>query len=216
MIIDCIGCLHGYLPQLEGDGDLLIVTGDLTARDSSSGYIKFYEWLEKQTYRKKIVIPGNHDGYFEKCNTFSPSPFGDDLATYLCNSGTEFEDLKIWGTPHSLWFDQINPKASAFTKHEYELKEIYDQIPDDIDILISHTPFWGILDQNIHGYLCGSRSLRDTIDRVKPQIFICSHIHEQGGNEIMYKHQGPNTWCVNCSIMNEDYEPINEPIRLVL
>jgi hypothetical protein len=28
MIIDCIGCLHGARPALEG-GDLLIITGDL-------------------------------------------------------------------------------------------------------------------------------------------------------------------------------------------
>lgn len=32
MIIDCISDLHGQYPQLEG-GDLLIVAGDLTARD---------------------------------------------------------------------------------------------------------------------------------------------------------------------------------------
>lgn len=36
MIIDCIGCLHDHYPELEG-GDLLIVTGDLTARDDYDG-----------------------------------------------------------------------------------------------------------------------------------------------------------------------------------
>lgn len=33
MIIDCISDLHGYYPEL-GGGDLLIVAGDLTARDT--------------------------------------------------------------------------------------------------------------------------------------------------------------------------------------
>ena len=32
MIIDCISDLHGFFPKLEG-GDLLIIAGDLTARD---------------------------------------------------------------------------------------------------------------------------------------------------------------------------------------
>jgi hypothetical protein len=32
MIIDCIADLHGHYPKLDG-GDLLIICGDLTARD---------------------------------------------------------------------------------------------------------------------------------------------------------------------------------------
>ncbi len=34
MIIDCISDLHGFKPNLNG-GDLLIIGGDLTARDNT-------------------------------------------------------------------------------------------------------------------------------------------------------------------------------------
>jgi hypothetical protein len=33
MDVTCISDLHGYLPKLEG-GDLLIIAGDMTARDT--------------------------------------------------------------------------------------------------------------------------------------------------------------------------------------
>jgi Icc-related predicted phosphoesterase len=42
MIIDCISDLHGAQPKLEG-GDLLIVAGDLTARDTEQQATKGHE-----------------------------------------------------------------------------------------------------------------------------------------------------------------------------
>ena len=210
MDIDCIGCLHGYYPKLFG-GDLLIVTGDLTSRDEPIEHLEFIQWLDVQPYKHKIVIAGNHDHNID----------GDEIDSlentyYLKNELITIEDVTFWGSPHSLWFDRINPKCCAFTSHDTELVNVYSHIPDETNVLISHTPFHGMLDQNRDGYHCGSKSLRDAIDRVKPILFVCSHIHEQGGNEMMYKHQGPNTWCVNCSIMNEKYQPVNQPIRMII
>lgn len=210
MIIDCISDLHGYFPQLEG-GDLLIVAGDLTARDTQEEHLRYLKWLNVQQYEKVIFIAGNHDNYYvdDEC-------YCEGHIKYVCNSVTEFRGLKIWGSPHSLWFDGVNPACTAFMGSEEELAAKYALIPDDIDILISHTPMWGMLDQNRDGYLCGSRSLRDAVDRVMPKLLVCGHIHEQGGNELMYKHPGPNTWCVNASYVNEHYEPVNKPIRIEL
>ncbi|HLT42767.1 MAG TPA: hypothetical protein VKZ95_08695 [Sphingobacteriaceae bacterium] len=57
MKITCIADLHGFKPKLNG-GDLLIVAGDLTARDRKKEYDQFFEWLDNQNYRKKIWIAG--------------------------------------------------------------------------------------------------------------------------------------------------------------
>jgi Icc-related predicted phosphoesterase len=144
MIIDCIGCLHGNYPKLEG-GDLLIVTGDLTARDDIDEYIYFVEWLNYQKYKKKIVISGNHDNLVKDHLKWKDDP--PTAFEYLCDSGTEFEGLKIWGSPWTSTFEGMNPHCMAFTCDSEENLEIkWARIPDDIDILITHSPPYGILD----------------------------------------------------------------------
>src|ERR1700687_3179512 len=148
MIIDCIADLHGHYPELEG-GDLLIIAGDLTATGAINEYLDFNKWLSRQQYERKIVIAGNHDKLCEKgilINTgktvMMPTiPVLDNKTIYICDSGTEFEGLKIWGTPWTKTFLGMNPRCKAFTcDTEEELAEKYQMIPEDTDILISHGP----------------------------------------------------------------------------
>jgi Icc-related predicted phosphoesterase len=207
-IIDCIADLHGHHPKLDG-GDLLIVAGDLTSGDTVHQHMKFLSWICNQHYKKKIWIAGNHDNFLIGTKFISIEELGLE---YLCNSGTEFEGLKIWGTPHSLIFDEVNPKCTAFMGTEEELKEKYDLIPEGIDILISHTPPNRILDENRYGEYCGSVSLRETMFRIEPKYLICGHLHECGGKEVDLKM----TSVINCSYVNEWYEPNNEPMRITI
>lgn len=214
MIIDCISDLHGYYPKLDG-GDLLIVAGDLTARDSENEVALFDYWLSSQKYSAKIVIAGNHD------NVLKEKRLKLQFGTYFEDSGCSFNGFKMWGTPWSLWFPGINPRCTAFTGSEEDLAEKYALIPDDTDILISHSPMYGILDgvadfKTGKTRFTGSQSLRAAVDRVKPRLHVFGHIHEFGGTKGMYKHSGPNTWCVNASYVNERYEPVNKPIRIEL
>ncbi len=218
MIIDCIADLHGYYPKLDG-GDLLIVAGDLTGRDTHDQHVEFASWLKKQHYRMKIVIAGNHDGYMKK-NVLSDvtTEIGPMECTYLCDSGTEFEGLKIWGSPWSLWFPAINPQCSAFTGNEADLYASYEKIPHDTDILITHCPAYSILDETKDSRHVGSKGLYGWLKHVgRPLLHVCGHIHEAYGQEEVFPtYNGKMMISVNCSIVNENYEHVNEPIRVVL
>lgn len=212
MIIDCIADLHGHFPKLEG-GDLLIVAGDLTARDKDVEYFEVFSWISKQKYRKKIVIAGNHDNRIFNHVNF-PNHF-----EYLCDSGTEFEGLKIWGTPWTKTFEGMNPKCKAFTcDTEEELAEKWQMIPDDIDILITHSPPYGIYDSvrrfpNDIPENTGSKYLSDKFrGSTILKLHIFGHIHQHGGKSGDFGM----TKFINCSHVNERYQPVNKPVRIVL
>lgn len=215
MIIDCISDLHGHYPELEG-GDLLIVAGDLTARDTHGEYLRFFHWLHNQKYKHYIFIAGNHDTLIEK-DEVPVSGLGN--TTYLCDSGTEFEGLKIWGSPWTKTFPRINPKCTAFTlKTEMDLALKFEKIPLDIDILITHSPPHTILDKTIRGQHVGSRYLRAWFECVeRPKLHVYGHIHESYGTvEIFSEYNDAMVKLVNASHVNERYEPVNKPIRIEL
>jgi hypothetical protein len=229
MIIDAISDMHGAFPNLLG-GDLLIIAGDCTSNDSLPAWHDFFDWLDKQQYNKKILVAGNHDNFCKQwatAGTFTADeyyqlyPDENPTIDYLCDSGTEFEGLKIWGTPWSLWFHGINPHCKAYTCTEIELRKHLLSIPRDIDILISHGPPYGIFDKVLEyqsGRIrnCGSTTLSNLVldgshfSNLKAIIF--GHIHEHGGKKL----QTTLTTFYNVSIMDENYDPTHAPTRIIL
>lgn len=213
--ITCISDLHGAYPDLES-GDLLIIAGDLTTNDKTPEYIKFFDWLKKQKFRKKIFLGGNHDGFLEMCLSSSSSEkMGlreDFFYEYLLGTGCDFEGLKIWGSPWTLLFEGCNPLCTAFMlDSEEKLAEKWALIPDDTDILITHSPPQGILDKTSRKNRVGSKSLLKRVNEIKPLLHIFGHIHEGYGIEKIDK-----TLFVNAAHMNVNYKPKNKRICIEL
>lgn len=225
MIVDCVADLHGHYPELPG-GDLLIVAGDFTAHDISREYIEFGLWVARQKYKKKVLVAGNHDnlieltpGILQEIDPQKPClPW-----SYLCDSGTEFQGLKIWGSPWTKLFKGMNPYCTAFTcETEEELIEKWELIPNDTDILITHSAPYGARDRakrnNKLGFDCvGSKSLQTVSLKLDLKLWVVGHIHEDYGIEppggIL---GGINCKLINASHVNERYEPVNKPIRVEL
>jgi Icc-related predicted phosphoesterase len=198
---------------------LLIVAGDLTARDTNENWVEFENWITSQPYEEKIIIAGNHDNFLQSMDEHRMHRYWDKVKiTYLCDSGTEFEGLKIWGSPWTLKFPRMNPHCMAFTcDTEEELAEKWGKIPDNVDILITHGPMHGCLDENSYGKMHGSVSLAQILYKIKPKIHCCGHIHES------YQcHRTPSsspfypTIFINASHVNEYYKPVNKPVRVIL
>lgn len=214
MIVDMVSDLHGFYPKLEG-GDLLIVAGDLTARDKFPEYCDTFQWIAGSNYKKKILVAGNHDNLLQTDDWFAKMTIDFE---YLCDSGTEFEGLKIWGSPWTRTFKGMNPKCKAFTVDtEEELAEKWTLIPDDVDILVTHSPPHGMLDENTQGKMCGSSTLIERIFKTKTKLHVFGHIHE--AHEMHSCSEGSTFFpmiFVNASHVNEHYQPVNKPIRMIL
>lgn len=205
MIIDCIADLHGFYPTLEG-GDLLIIAGDITARDLPYQYMEFALWLDKQDYKRKILIAGNHDRIIYKWANIMGSM---THFKYLMDSETKFSGYKIWGSPWTPTFQEwhfMKDRGAA-------IKEKWDLIPDDTEILITHGPPFGIQDQaDVPEKFLGCEELRNALDRLKNlKLHVFGHIHEGYGKVIVN-----GVTHVNASIVNEHYKHVNKPIRVVL
>ena len=84
----------------------------------------------------------------------------------------------------------------------------YANIPDDTDILITHTPPFGILDfdDNIN---YGSEELLGRISVVQPQLHLFGHIHAQYGMTILN-----GITFSNGAVMNADYTNFRKPILI--
>ena len=158
---------------------MLIVAGDLTARDEIDQYVDFFTWLSRMDYRKKVVIGGNHDGFFTRVNPKEVakelSGMGADDFEYLCDSGCEFEGYKIWGAPWTPIFYNWH-----FMLKREELAKKWALIPEDTDILVTHGPPFGILDtvspRRTHRCGCEELALRlKELNNLKLHVF--GHIH---------------------------------------
>lgn len=206
MKITSISDLHGYYPELPG-GDLLILAGDYTARGTADQRREFIQWLIQQHYRYKLVTLGNHDSY--KFDAELNETFEYAECTFL-DRFNKIQDIYIYSNPYTLTFPGINPKCNYFTvQDEEEMAEALKDIPEYTDILVTHGPGYGTLDQLSNGQHAGSVALAETLKRIQPLVHIFGHIHEHGGKSCYMKWNdtGKVTAFYNVAMVNENYRP---------
>lgn len=124
--------------------------------------------------------------------------------TILYDEAIELDcGIKIWGSPYSPefmgWaFSLKTPKDSV---------DLWQQIPDDTDILMTHGPPHGIQDECSNGFHAGDAALlKEVKERVKPKYHLFGHIHEAYGATVI----GPTTF-INASICTLKYYPTQKP-----
>lgn len=123
----------------------------------------------------------------------------------------------------------MNPNCMAFTcETDEELAEKWALIPEDTNILVTHSPPLGTFDMNSSGKFCGSSSLKLKSRQLKElELFVFGHIHEGYSMVTPKKIYGSEIpwipilfpsvpYLVNASHVNERYQPVNKPIRVIL
>ena len=185
---DTHGCHHRLrdLPE----ADVVVHSGDFCMVGTEAEAIDFLNWFCDLPYRHKIFICGNHDDCLYGANIGGL----DANVHYLCNSGMEIDGVKFYGVPMFMG-DCITDRQSRNIA----------RIPADTDVLITHTPPYGILDF-ADGINYGSEEILERLTAIHPQLHLFGHIHIcHGITEIN------GTTYSNGAIMNGSYTELNAP-----
>lgn len=192
-------------------GDLLIHAGDFTYRGTIAEVSKAMKELEEVSKNFKfgaVIVAGNHDWLFERDPAVARSLVPPGVV-YLNDQETEVDGLAIWGSP-------VQPEFCnwAFNKRRgQEINEHWLKIPAGVDIVVTHGPPFGILDQTpmTRGHIGCSDLADHLIKRVKPRLHVFGHIHEGHGEQTV-----GGIKFVNAALLDDYYNIIYNPIIVEL
>ena len=178
MQITCISDTHNLHDKLiiPEQGDIIVHAGDITEGGTQRELRDFFKWFAQLPFTHKICIAGNHDFFLENISEKAIKKLIPANVTYLNDSGISINGYKFWGSPY-IPFQQ----NWAFTKSPIEIEEHWKKIPEDTDILITHTPPKGILDITTYEVEVGCPALKKEISKKKPTIHIFGHLHDNYG-----------------------------------
>lgn len=172
----------------------------------------FFEWYSALDVPLKIFVPGNHSTAVEQ-GLIRPEQYPN--LQFLIHEQIELEGLVVFGTPYTPKFFNW-----AYMRAREELDAVWQSIPDNTDILISHGPPKGFMDvtrdfdtrQPVH---VGSKSLtRHVTQRIKPMVHAFGHIHDEPGIRNFGVICESEITFVNCSCCNLGSKLVNHGVVL--
>jgi Icc-related predicted phosphoesterase len=191
------------------DGDILAIAGDFTWKGTISEIATFAHHLSKlkTKYKDIVVTPGNHDFLCEDNPRLAREMLAEHCH-YLIDEEVTVQGLRIHGGPYQPEFH-----AWAFNLPRGEpLKEKWDLIKPRIDLLLTHSPPYGIGDFTFYDKIhVGCEQLLLAVERVKPRAHFFGHIHEGYGQWDL-----GGTKFANVSTCTLQYKPTNAPVVIDL
>ena len=195
---------HDALGHLTGD--VLIHCGDfenLFQHDPNS-ISNIDAWFGQQNFKHIFCIGGNHDLKLERYHRDGKSPFKN--AIFLHDRECIVDGVKFYG---SSWVPQLD--SHAFYGNDDDLKQAWARIPEDVDVLITHTPPHGRLDVSSRGLVLGCKHLRERLRALNPTLHCFGHVHASSGNEV-----GGNTTFLNAANVNSAFEIAHPPFEFYI
>lgn len=224
MRVVAISDVHGKWNKLTiPPCNVLVSTGDYSFRGEKHMVKDFHTWLNKQPADHIISVQGNHEVWVEQ--NFEEAKL---LAEKCCpkvhfigDHGTVVIDgIKFHGSAITPWFynwawNRAKTLEEAQMRQIKYIKDEWDKIPIDTNILLTHGPVYGILDQvpmqtnNFDSHVGCQHLFNRLMQLENCKIHICGHIHYSYGSKYFNGKQ-----FYNASICDEQYMPIN-PITII-
>ncbi|MBN1377133.1 metallophosphoesterase [Candidatus Woesearchaeota archaeon] len=152
--------------------DLVILTGDLTFFDKSSDNL-IGPFVKRN--KKVVFVPGNHESLAT----------ADFLADFygiknIHGYSVKYKNIGIFGCSGvNIGINKINDKEvlelfeKGFNKIKYLKKKI----------MVSHVHPSGTKMEKFTDIFPGSKAVRKAVEKFKPDLLLCSHVHEAEGLE---------------------------------
>ena len=152
--------------------DLVILCGDLTMMEMSTDNI-IGPFVKR--HKKVLLVPGNHE-------TVATADFLAEVygVKNIHGYSVKYRDVGIFGAG-----------GANIGLHQIEEGEMYDLLKKGFDkirylekkIMVTHVHPSKSTMEKFSKFIPGSDGVRKAIDNLKPDLLLCSHIHEAEGLE---------------------------------
>ena len=161
------------LAERSTEADALVIAGDLAVM--RQGLQEVVDVLAGAAC-PSVLVPGNGESDQE----LEAACAGWDGAFVLHGSGCEIAGVRFWGlgaavpvTPFGDW---------SFDLSEDEARGLLAGCPPGA-VLVTHSPPHGHVDVAGPGQHLGSRAVLEAVERTRPRLVVCGHIHGSWENE---------------------------------
>lgn len=153
--------------------DVIVCAGDLCNAHQQLGRV--VEIL-KATDKPTVLVAGNNETTDELAEVCRGWP----TAVVLHGTGVEILGVPFFGvgggipvTPFGDW---------SYDFDEAEAEALLADCPTG-GVLVTHSPPSGVLDVSSSGRSLGSSAIRQAMERCRPKLLVCGHIHGSGGQQ---------------------------------
>jgi len=184
-------------------GDVLIHCGDMfnLYNRSDVDFEKIDDWFGRQNFDLILCIDGKHDFDLEERSKHLANPFKN--AVVLNGDSYTYKGVNFFGAP---WVPDLD--GHAYFVSNSDLKSKWAEIPNNTDVLITHTPPAGIMDKSSSGLKFGCPYLSTALDSLSPRLHCFGHVHASSG--VLRKN---DTMYINASMVNRKHKIIHKPYK---
>lgn len=164
------------LVTLAQDVDLLVGAGDFATMRRG---IEITIDVLQESGKTAVFTPGNSESMEElqgACGRWQE-------AHVLHGNHVVIDGVTFFGIGGGIPVTPFGSWSYDFTEEEAEA--MLEKAPPQVDVLVSHSPPFGAADVDSGGRPLGSRAIRRFVERVKPKLVVCGHIHASAGQRVM-------------------------------